>query len=157
APAAVVLEAAVDAVRRTGVHGNVVELPQGQVIQELPVGAPVVADVDAAVSAEHEVPAVPRVDPQVVQVGMHSLVDPLARKGPAAVAAAAQDDPQRVDGVLVVRVTADDGEVERALVEAVDARPAFAAVVGTIHAPGRVAIGALEVLDVRRLPAQWTG
>ena len=65
----VVLGAAVDVVKRTGVvHGDVVELRDRQIGHELPVGAAVEALVDAAVAAHEIVIVVAGVDPDLVIV-----------------------------------------------------------------------------------------
>ena len=49
-----------------------IELTQRQVVEVVPVGTPVVGDVDAAVGADDHVAAVLRIDPQRVVVGVNA-------------------------------------------------------------------------------------
>src|SRR5439155_1223399 len=73
AAAAVVLEAAVDAVRRPHVHRDAVELAEGEAALRRERLRPVLRDVQPAVAAEDQVVRVLRVDPQSVVVGVHPL------------------------------------------------------------------------------------
>src|SRR5262249_62381359 len=70
APGAVILQAAVDAVRLARLQPDGVELGERQVLQVLPGLATVVAVVHAAVAAGDQVTGVGRVDPQGVMVGV---------------------------------------------------------------------------------------
>src|SRR6185436_10428165 len=72
APGAVVLEAAVDHVVRARVDRDVIELPDGDMVEVVPVVAAVVGLVDAAVVADDEVASVARVDPHGVVVGVRA-------------------------------------------------------------------------------------
>src|SRR5207248_6756180 len=73
APAAVVLQAAVDAVRLACIHADVIELAKRQVAEMIPVVHAVVGDVEAAVGADDHVPAVARVDPKRVLIIVDTL------------------------------------------------------------------------------------
>ena len=121
----------------------------------------VVGDVEAAVAAEDHVPAVARVDPEGVVVG----VDAAAAVGAerlAAVGRAVERDPQHVEVLVVGRIDADLAEVHRPGVEAVDPRPGLAAVGRLVDAAVLEAVGPLLVLDVLALAAEpaengWVG
>ena len=112
----------------------------------------VVGGVEAAVAADEHVPAVARVDPQGVLVG----VDAVAAVGLerlAAVVGAVQRDAEDVEVLVVGRIDADLAEVHRPGVEAVDARPGLAAVGGLVDAAVLVAVRPLLVLHVLALAA----
>src|SRR5262249_59097893 len=85
-PGAVVLQAAVRLVVAARVDGDVIELADGVVVQMVPDGHAIVGDVEAAVAADDGVPAILRVDPQGVLVG----VDAPAAVGPERLAAVAR-------------------------------------------------------------------
>src|SRR5262249_8896118 len=153
APAAVVLEAAVDPVRFLVAHGDVVELADRRGVKVVPGGGPVVADVVAAVAADQHVPAVLRVDPHRMAVGMYVLAG-AGLELLAAVGALVLADAQHVDVLVIRRIDADDAEVHRPRVDAVDTLPGLAAVVGAVDAAVLPAVGALRVLHVLDLPAE---
>src|SRR5262249_21533963 len=138
APAAVVLQPAVDVVVPPRIDVDVIKLPNCHLVKVVPVGHAVVGDVVAAVAADEHVAAGLRVDPQRVLVG----VDAAAAVGagiaerPAAVGGAVDRHAQDVEVALVTRVHADLAEVHRPRVEAVDADPALAAVGGLEDAAG---------------------
>ncbi len=133
APAAVVLQAAVDAIRAPAVHGDVIELADGQVIEEVPVVHAIVGDIDAAVAAEDHVPAVAGIDPQGVLVRM-GAVAAVGLERLAAVRGAIEGDAEDVEMVLVARIDADLAEIHGPGIDAVDARPGLAAVGGAVDA-----------------------
>src|SRR5205823_1383279 len=58
APTAIVLKAAVNVVRLLVVNGDVVELPDRNVIKVIPVRGAIVANVETAITADDHVPAV---------------------------------------------------------------------------------------------------
>src|SRR5262249_47700086 len=131
APAAVVLQAAVDVVVPPRVHIDVVELADRHLIEEVPVGHAVVGDVVAAGAADEHVAAVLRVDPQRVLVGgAPAAAGAAAAPNPAerfaAVGGAVDRHAEGVDVLVVAGVHADLAEVHRPRVEAVDAHPGFA-------------------------------
>ena len=112
----------------------------------------VVGDVEAAVAADDHVPAVLRVDPQGVLVGVDAVAA-VGRERLAAVRGAVQLDAEDVDVLVVAGIDADLAEVHRPRVEAVDARPGLAAVGRLVDAAVLEAVGALLVLDVLALAA----
>src|SRR5207249_3883 len=69
-PTAIVLQTAIDPVRLLVVHAAVIELANGHVIEEVPMGHAVVSDIEAAVAADDHVSAVFRIDPERVLVRM---------------------------------------------------------------------------------------
>src|SRR5262249_40108662 len=73
APAAVVLKAAINIIGLPRVDADVVELAQRHVIVEIPIVAAIVADVDAAVAAQHDMPAIARIKPHGMMIRMHAL------------------------------------------------------------------------------------
>src|SRR5262249_55931863 len=151
-PAAVVLQPAVDAVRPAVVQGDVVELADGHVVEEVPVQHAVVGGVEAAVAADDHVPAVLGVDPQRVLVGVDAVAA-VGRERLAAVLGAVQADAADVEVVVVGLIDADLAEVHRPRVEAVDARPALAAVGRLVDAAVLEAFGTLRDLRILALAA----
>ena len=110
APTAVVLEAAVDAIGPAIVDADVVELPQGEVVEVLPVGGTIVGRCRSRRGADDHVPAILGIDPQVVMIGVQAGVDPLGIEGLAAVGAALEVDAERVDDLFVGGI---DGTTEK--------------------------------------------
>ena len=137
APRAVVLQAAVHEVRLPHVRAHRVELAHRHRVDELPRVALVVAHVEAAVVAEHEVPRVRRVDPQRVVIAVRdSLHDP---EGRAAVHRLVQRRAHRVDDLVVGRVDPDLAVIHRAVVVVAHHPPRAPAVVRTPDpAPRRI-------------------
>src|SRR5262249_28021358 len=70
APRAVVLHAAVDAVRLLGIDGDMIELTDSDGIEVVPMIGAIIGGVEAAVAADNLMPAVARVDPPGVMIGM---------------------------------------------------------------------------------------
>ena len=125
APGLVVLESAVHAVERLArIGGDVVELADREVVDELPRGDAVEALEHAAVGAEQHVLAVRGIDPHRVAVRMQ-VARPARREGDAAVVRPVQVGAQQVDARAVVGLHADLAEVERARRERADALPAW--------------------------------
>ena len=71
-PASVVLQAAIDPVGATGVDRDVIKLADRHVIDVIPVTGAIIRHVKPAIAAEHQVAAVPRVDPEGVVIGVNS-------------------------------------------------------------------------------------
>src|SRR5262249_5947545 len=155
APTSVVLQAAVRPVRRAIGDRHVVKLAdRAGVAHVIPRGGLVVGDVDPAIGADDQVPAILRVDPQAVLVRVQPAVDPLLGERLAAVGAAGQVDAEDPERVVVGRIDADDGEVERPRVDAVEPGPRSAAVRGLVDAAGLEPVRPLLALDVRLLTAE---
>ena len=155
APAAVVLQAAVNPVRPFVAHGHVIKLAQRKVIKMVPMCGSIVADIDPAIAADEHVPAIARVDPQSVTIGVDSLAG-VGFEGLAAISRAVLSDAQNVDVVLILGIDANDAEIHGSGIEAVDAGPGFAAVAGPEDAAVLEAIRPLLVLNIFLLPAQMT-
>ena len=129
-----------------------IKLADRHVVQVVPVGHPVVSDVEPAVAADDHVPAVLRVDPEGVLVRVDAVAAVLG-EGLAAVLGPVQLHATYVQIIGIVRIDADATEVHRSRVQAVDAGPGFAAVGGLVNAPVLVRVRTLLVLHVRLLPA----
>src|SRR5262245_15022547 len=119
-------------------------------VHVVPIRPSVVSDIEPAVNADDHVPAVFRVEPQGVTVGVHPAAE-VAAEGPAPVRRTVLLNTQRVDELVILRVHADDAEVHRPWVEAVDAGPRLAAVRGLVNTAVLEAVGALLILDVLAL------
>src|SRR5262249_15558014 len=153
APRAVVLQAAEDAVVRPRVDRDVVELAECLEVVMVPVLAAVIANVKPAVGTNDDVPAVARVNPQSVVIA----VDPAILAGLEAFPAVgriSEADAADVDVSIILRIDADEREVHRPQVEAVDGVPGVARVVRAIDAAGLPAVLALLILDIRLLAAE---
>src|SRR5262249_9470367 len=87
APAAVVLQTAVDPVRLLVADRNVIKLAQRRLVEVVPVSGAVVGDVQPAIAADEHVPAIARVDPQGVAVGVDALTSVAAEDLAAVVGA----------------------------------------------------------------------
>ena len=128
----VVLQSAVHVVRVGHVQVHVVELADGKVGQEAPVGAHVPRGVQAAVVPQDHVARVSGVDPQVVVVHVHAGVvlqlHGQRRERAAAVFGAVQGARHQVHALGVVGVDAKLAVVHGALVEVVDLGPRLASV-----------------------------
>ena len=128
----VVLQAAVDVVRIGHVKIHIVKLLDRDVGDEGPVVALVPSGIQATVVAEDHVVRIGGVDPEVVVIHVNTgVVFDLHRKrreGVAAVGRAVDGPGDQVHGLVVVGVDAKLAVVHGALVEFVDALPAFAAV-----------------------------
>ena len=140
----VVLQAAVDVVERLGVVDiDVIELRQGEVLEEHPCAACVETAIEAAVVADEHVIRVLRIHPDDVVVDVHgSLPKRLERLGP--IVRDLKDHIGKVDPLRVGRIGEDVAVVHRALV-----------VVGALL-PGDAVVGAainpalaIRGLDVR--------
>src|SRR5947208_3102919 len=123
-------------------------------VEMLPVGCTIIRDVKAAVGGDDDMPAILGIDPEVVLVGVESGIDALRAKRLAAVVAPPEVDAKRVDDLFIGWIDADDGEVERSFIEAVDAGPGFAGVGGFVDAAGVGAVGALLILHVGGLTGE---
>ncbi len=137
-PGAVVLQAAVDAVRPPHVVADVVELRHRQGPEEAPLPAFAVRHVDAAVGAEQHLVRVLRVDPERVMVAVRTAEGRTARgvEGLAAVRAHRQRIARFIDGLVVRGIDDEMGEVERPHLDVerrVDLPPALADVVRTVE------------------------
>src|SRR5947207_5982394 len=119
-------------------------------VEMVPIGGAVVGDVKSAVAADDHVPAVARIDPQDVAVGVH-LSARIALKRLASVLRAIHRDAQDIDIFVVARVDADAAEIHGPGIETIDAGPGFAAVGGFVDAAVLEAVVALAVLNVYRL------
>ena len=137
APVVVVLHPAADVERDRHVVADVVEEPDRQVGQELPVFCAVVRHGEAAIVANQHVLRVGRVDPDRMDVVVCRLGD-VGRDGPAAVERLVQADTAEIDHFRVARVDVDLAEVHRPRVGVVDLAPGRARVVGAIHPGGLV-------------------
>src|SRR5437870_2483741 len=113
----------------------------------VPVLGAIVGDVDAAVVAEDQVPAVARVDPQRMMIGMGAAAGVVAERL-AAVGGAETRDAADVEVSLIGRINANTAKVHRPRVERVDSRPALAAVGRFVDAAVLETIPALPLLDV---------
>src|SRR5262249_37285173 len=120
--------------------------------QVVPVGHAVVSHVEAAVAADDHVPAVARVNPQGVLIGVDAAH--VAAESLAAVGRAVQADAQHIEVPVIAGVHANLAEIHGPRVHAVDACPRFAAVGGLVDAAVLVAVLALLVLHVFFLAAQ---
>ena len=87
----------------------------------------VVGGVEAAVAADEHVPAVARVDPEGVLIGVDAVAAVVLERL-AAVGRAVEADAEDVNVLVVAGIDADLAEVHRPRIDAVDARPRFAAV-----------------------------
>src|SRR5262249_33693725 len=113
APGPIVLQSAVDAIGMPCVNRNVIELPDRRRVQIIPVLHAVVGGIESAVAADNHVPAVARVDPQRMLVGMHAV----AAIGLETLAAAAGSVPgiaEDVDVLVVAGIDTDLAEVHGA-------------------------------------------
>ncbi len=146
APGPVVLEAAVDVIGVAHVGADGVELGHGQVVEEDPGLAVVVAERGAAVLADVETVLVGWVEPHGVEVGVEAadLVP-----GLAAVGRVAHIRGQPVDPLVLERVDVDVAVVEGPVVLPAHERPGGAAVLGAVDA--RPELGHVLVLGVRLL------
>ncbi len=70
APRAVVLQPADDVIRLLGTNGDVIKLTDGHRIQMVPRRRSIIARVKPPVAADQHVPAVARIDPQGMLIGM---------------------------------------------------------------------------------------
>src|SRR5579884_1467543 len=124
---------AVDVVGRPRVHGDVVHLGGGLVVEARPRHAAVEGDGGPAVVALDHAPRVVRVNPQVVVVAVrdgHVLEDL------AAVVRAPQADVEHPDGLGVLRIGDDVHVVPGALAQLAllgELVPVLTAVVGAVH------------------------
>src|SRR5262249_41709601 len=103
APTAVVLQTAIDAVRLPVVHGAMIELTNRQMVEVVPVLHAVVGGVEAAVAADDHVPAVLRIDPQAMLIGV-DRVAAVVGKCLAAVLGTVQGYAEDVDEVGVAGI-----------------------------------------------------
>ena len=112
-PRAVVLQAAIDVVRHVVVDVDVVELADGQVVDEGPSLAPVATDVDAPViSVEDEIRVVRILIPRVV-VRMRPAVGEDDLERPSPVGALAHHAVEVEEAVRVLGIGVDLGIIER--------------------------------------------
>src|SRR5437773_8046560 len=114
-------------------------------VEMVPVGGAVVGDIKSAVAADDHVPAVARIDPQDVAVGVH-LSARIALKRLASVLRAIHRDAKDIDIFVVAGVDADAAEIHGPRIETIDAGPGFAAVGGLVNATVLEAVAALAVL-----------
>ena len=111
-PGPVVLHASIHVVGLGVVHGDVVKLAHGQVVDEGPIVSSVAAEVQPAVVAVDEVVGVGRVDVQRVVVRVHAAVRQNHLKRPSAVGGLGDHAPQAEYVVLVRGVGVDLGVVK---------------------------------------------
>ena len=152
-PGSVVLQTAVDVVRIFGCNRDVIELAQGQRVEMVPAIAAIVGGVDASIDTDDHVSAVARIDPQRVSIGVHPASE-RGFEGQSAIARFELRNAEQIDLLFVARVDANDAEVHRTGVEAVDANPAFTAIGRLIDPAIFVSLDALLILDVLSLAAQ---
>ena len=148
APGLVVLEPAADEVGVAEVHGQVVELADREVVEEVPGLGAVVAQEDPAVGAEPHVLGAGGLDPHGVQVGVQVLGAARGER-PAAVVRYPEVGAQQVDPLLVVGLDPDLAEVEGPRRVGAEAGPVVSPVVAAEHASG--AALRLERVDVTTL------
>src|SRR5579871_744524 len=147
APTAVVLQAAVDAIGPPGVHGHVIKLADGHLIELVPGGRAVVGNVGSPVVAQDHVPAIARIDPQRVMIAMYAAAA-VGIERLAAVVGAVQRKAQNVEITIVIGIDADLTEVHGPGIEAVEAHPRFALVARLVDAAVLEAVGLLLVLNI---------
>ena len=128
-----------------------IKLADGHVIEIFPAVHAIVGHIIAAVGAQQHVPAIARIDPQRMLIGVKSAV--IGLECLAAVAGAIQTDAEDVDIFLVAGIDADLAEVHGPRIDAVDARPRFAAVGGFIQSAVLEAVRPLLILHVLALSA----
>src|SRR4051812_10201251 len=128
APRPVVLRAAINPVRIAPVDGDVVELTDGQVVDEVPVARAVVGEVQTAVVAEHHVVGMPRIDPESMMIDMDPLVRRIAAERLAAIHRYEERCAEQPDAIRMLRVDAYLAVVARARVDRVLPRPRRAAI-----------------------------
>src|SRR6266446_1906841 len=130
-----------------------VKLAEREMVQMIPALSTIIRLVETAVAANDHVPAVLRIDPEGVLIGVYAAVA-FHLEGLAAVLRAIHLHAEDVDDLLVQRIDADLGEVHRPRIEAIDAGPGFTAVGGFVDAAGLVSVGPLLVLDIFALAAK---
>ena len=149
----VVLGPAVDPVGILVVHGDVVELPDGDVVVMEPCPAPVECRIDAAVVPDRQMGGIAGVDPHLAVVEMEGLgrigekmkdVPAEEAEIPAAIAAVGDPDAQGVDLLVVLRIQVDIGEIPADLGK--DQQ-----VFGVGPRPGQAAVGRLVDFGTPRL------
>src|SRR5690606_36591714 len=113
----------------------------------------IIGRIEAAIAPDEHVPAIARVDPERVLVGVNAAAA-VGAEGLAAIAGAVEGDPEHVEKLVVAGVDATLAEIEGAWIEAVDPGPGLAAIGGLVAAAVLDAHGALAVLDVLALAAQ---
>ena len=113
APAAVVLQATHHVVGQRIVHGNMVQLAQGQFFVELPSAATVAANGNAAVVAVDDKIGIGGVYPPRVVIGVHAAVGYDDSKRLAAIVALGNHLVNIVEAVFVLRIYADVLKVKR--------------------------------------------
>ncbi len=144
-----ILLRAVDAVRKTVVRADVVDLRGRLVVPRAPGLAAVQRDDRALVDAEDLPVRVVRIDPELVEI-IARVVAFQRDEMRAAVVRAQHDRVHRVDAVRVRRIDRDAAEIPAALPDAIvlaDVLPARAGVVGTVE-PADV-VRHREVVDDR--------
>ena len=112
APASVVLQASVDMIGKGVIYADVVELPEGQVVDKAPVLAAVLRDVEAAIVSEQDEFIVFRVAPPGMVIGVYKVAGYEAAPGLASIFAHSHCGGNAVETVFVLGIDKDIGIVK---------------------------------------------
>src|SRR6185437_3182689 len=151
APTAVVLQTAVGAVRPARIEGDMIKLADGHVVEKLPATHAIVGHIVAAIGSQQHMSAIVRIDPEGMLIRVISPF--IGLKCLSAIAGSIEADAEDIDVILIAGIDANLAEVHRPGIDAVDARPRFAAVSRFVETAILEAVRSLLILHVLALAA----